>query len=163
MNRSALVPGPQNLDASKIAIKPMLLPQKELPRDVLRGVIMHFWLVFLRQIRTLNFSYFWHPSDRSKNAKVQGGNFCYTSPAKFKISSHWRRCLGASNSFRSLYVRFGDFWRPLQIRSWRRRWVDAWMSISRGLLFTQKANGIRQLGIPRSLRNYENLQIRQVP
>ena len=52
MNRGALVPGAQNLDASKIAIKPTLLPQKELPRDVLRGEIMHFSQVFPSKLNT---------------------------------------------------------------------------------------------------------------
>ena len=75
---------------------------------------------------------FWLPSDRSQNAKVQGGAFCRTSPAKLKIRTFQRPHLGASISFGSLYVRV---LRCLQISNLRRRWVGSGWSISSGLLF----------------------------
>ena len=72
-------------------------------------------------------SQFWLPSDRSQHAKVQGGAFCRTSPAKLKIRPLQMQHLGASASFGSLYVRF---WRRLNICNWSRRWVGSkwWIS-----------------------------------
>ena len=108
----------------------MLFQQKALPRGAetykkpkIRQLVKAF-----SDVRK---SQFWHPSDRSQNAKVQGGVFCNTSLAKLKIRQFQRPHLGASTSFGLLYVRV----RRLRISDLRSRWAGSSWSISIWLLF----------------------------
>ena len=94
MNRSALVPGAQNLDASKIVIKPTLLPQKELPRDVLRGEIMHFSQVFPSKLNTRFFILLAFFGSVQK-CKSSGWSFLLYVPCEiqnlFLLATHFER------------------------------------------------------------------------
>ena len=104
-------------------------------------------------------SQFWLPSDRSQNAKVQGGAFCRTSPAKLKIRTFQRPHLGASISFGSLYVRV---WRCLQISNLRNHWVGSGWSIPSGLLFAQNTLLFQQIRkLPQPLEYARVLQVHQ--
>ena len=99
----------------------MLFQQKALPRGAETYQKPKIRQLF-KAFSDVRKSQFWLLSDRSPNAKVQGGAFCRTSLAKFKIRSFQRPHSGASISFGSLYVRV---WRCLQISDLRRRGVDS--------------------------------------
>ena len=136
----------------------MLFQQKNLPRGIgtyRQPKIRRLFKAF----SNVRKSQFWLPSDRSPNAKVRGGAFCRTSPAKLKIRTFQRPDLGASISFGSLYVRV---WRCLQISNLRRRWVGSGWSIPSGLLFAQQPMLFQQLRLPRGPPRQHILNIRQL-
>ena len=136
----------------------MLFQQKALPRGA-ETYQKHKIRQLFKAFSNVRKSQFWLPSDRSQNAKVQGGAFCRTSPAKLKIRTFQRPHLGASISFGSLYVRV---WRCLQISNLRRRWVGSGWSIPSGLLFAQKPMLFQQIRLPRGSPRQQILNIRKL-
>jgi len=136
----------------------MLFQQKGLPRGAATYQALKIHQLF-KAFSDVRKSQFLLPSDRSQNAKVQGGAFCRTSPAKLKIRTFQRPHLGASISFGSLYVRV---WRCLQISNLRRRWVGSGWSIPSGLLFAQKTMLLQQLRLLRGSPRQQLLNIRQL-